>query len=133
MWHALTAMPFSWASWWPELTNLRAIETHPDMIGTRFSCTWRAPSGYRLHCDFTITGITPHQQIVLDSSGDLVGTSVWKLSDQAGATNIAIDWQAQTTKRWMNLLSFLLKPAFVYNHDAIMRSGERGLRRYLSE
>ena len=40
-------------------------------------------------------------------------------------------WEVDTAKRWMNALAPLLRPLFVWNHHAIMRAGEAGLRRHL--
>lgn len=132
MWQALTATPFSWAEWWPELIELGHVDLHADMVGTRFSCTWRASAGYKLHCDFIITGITYPTQVQFRSSGDLVGTASWSFSGSRRHTEIHIDWQVVTTKWWMNRLAIILKPIFIYNHNRLMSSGERGLESFLS-
>jgi hypothetical protein len=101
------------------------------LTGTTFSCTWRSPIGYRLRSDITIGEIIGSRQITLHSKGDLQGTVVSRLHESAGQTRIAIDWQVQTTKPWMNFLTPVLRPFFVHSHHAVMRSGERGLRDYL--
>jgi hypothetical protein len=40
-------------------------------------------------------------------------------------------WRVQLRQRWMRLLAPLLAPVFRWNHDAVMRAGEAGLRRHL--
>ncbi len=103
------------------------------LAGTTFSCRWRSPSGYYLNSDVTIGKLVALQQVTLHSAGDLQGTVTCHISEVSGVTCIAIDWQVETTKPWMNYLALLLKPFFIYNHHAVMRSGERGLQRYLSK
>ena len=133
VWQTVTATPFSWESWWPELTDLHVIKTDPAYVGTAFACTWRAKSGYKLHATFIITAADAPHSISFRSEGDLVGVSTWTFSEQHGATDIAISWEAHTTKAWMNFFGPLLKPLFISNHDAIMASGQRGLNAYLTD
>ncbi len=131
VWQTLTGIPFSWQEWWPQLSNVHNMRLVDGLTGSTFSCTWRSPTGYRLNSDIVIGTIEADRQITLHSDGDLRGTVTCQLGEKAGRTTIEIDWRVQTTKAWMNYLTPLLRPVFIYNHHAVMRSGERGLRYYL--
>lgn len=87
--------------------------------------------GYRLNSDVTVGKIITMKQVTLHSDGDVRGEVTCWLDETKGQTRVEIDWQVETTKSWMNYLAPLLKPLFIYNHHAVMRSGERGLQQYL--
>jgi len=65
------------------------------------------------------------------STGELEGEGRWRLSEEDGITTVRYEWDVSTTKPWMNLLAPLLKPAFAWNHDVVMRQGGDGLRKLL--
>ena len=44
-------------------------------------------------------------------------------------TAVRYDWDVSPTRAWMRVLAPLLRPAFVWNHDWVMRQGETGLKR----
>jgi hypothetical protein len=131
VWRALSAKPFSWQDWWPELGDVHDMKLTKHLSGTTFSCRWRSPSGYHLRSDVSIGEVLPQRQVTLHSAGDLRGTVTCRLGETAGSTRIDIDWQVETTKAWMRYLALLLRPLFIYNHHAVMRSGERGLQQYV--
>lgn len=131
VWQALTATPFSWEDWWPQLKDVHDMNITSGLEGTSFSCSWQAPIGYRLKTDVTITKVDHLSTVILEASGDLIGTVTCDIKEIDGRTHVDIDWQVDTTKTWMNNLSPVLRPFFVWSHHAVMRSGEQGLRRYL--
>ncbi len=120
-----------WESWWPGLKTAHIINHPGDIVGSSIQLTWRSKTGYHLRHTITITSIEPRHVIRFVSSGDLVGQGSWQLSEENDLTHMAIDWHVQTTKRWMNLLSPILRPIFVRNHAALMKNGESGLNKYL--
>jgi hypothetical protein len=79
-----------------------------------------------------VASVHPTSAIKLRSKGDLEGTAECELVESKGKTIITISWHVSTTKPWMNFFGPVLSPLFVLNHHAVMRSGERGLNRYLS-
>ncbi len=131
VWQVLTATPFSPPEWWPQLNDVHFLKRTPNLEGTVFTCTWQAPIGYRLRSHITLGPVEYLQRAMLYSEGDLLGTVTCLIRDKGDATHVDIDWQVETTKAWMNRLSFLLRPLFIWGHHAVMRSGERGLRRYM--
>jgi hypothetical protein len=133
VWQVMTATPFSWDQWWPQLTNLRDVQTVPGLSGTSFSCTWRAPLGYKLDCHIVIGETIDAKRVSLNVNGDLRGQVVCALSDDGNHTRVEVDWQVETTAAWMNRLAPLLKPVFTWGHHAVMRSGQAGLQCYLAK
>jgi len=64
------------------------------------------------------------------ASGELEGIGTWLFhAVDSTTTVVAYHWQVRTNRRWMNRLSFILKPVFRANHNVVMRRGERGLIR----
>ena len=53
--------------------------------------------------------------------------------EKGGQTVVTYDWLVETTSRWMNLVAPVARPVFRWNHDAVMRSGGRGLARRMAE
>ncbi len=131
VWQTLTATPFSWEDWWPQLKDVHNMHITKDLQGTSFSCAWQAPIGYRLRTKVIISQVDDLEMVMLETTGDLIGTVTCRLIEDNSCTHIDIDWQVDTGRTWMNLLAPLLKPFFIWSHHAVMRSGERGLQRYL--
>jgi hypothetical protein len=74
---------------------------------------------------------------VLTTAGDLVGSAYVDLEpvEAVGATaltRVVVDWDVETTVRWMNALGPALARPFAASHASVMRSGERGLTRHLA-
>ena len=65
------------------------------------------------------------------ATGELEGQGKWLLSETDGITTIQYNWNVNTTKKWMNFLSPLLKPLFKWNHDIVMKWGAEGLAKQL--
>lgn len=121
-----------WTSWWQGLENVRVIHTK-NPVSLRFICTWRSMLGYKLYTTITVSSHIPNTYIAFTSAGDLVGDGNFILHQHGAATTITIHWNVYTTKAWMNLLTPLLRPIFVYSHSRLMKQGETGLRQYLEQ
>lgn len=105
----------------------------PDLQGTTFSCSWQAPIGYRLKTSIIISEVNHLKDVTLKADGDLVGTVTCHITEVTGRTHVDINWEVDTTKPWMNHLHFILRPFFIASHHSVMRSGERGLQKYISK
>ncbi|HUP26713.1 MAG TPA: SRPBCC family protein [Candidatus Limnocylindrales bacterium] len=120
-----------WQEWWPGLKSAVITNYSENIVGSSVQLAWRSKTGYRLKHVVVITDIEPGRIISFKSSGDLFGQGTWKFEEYNGTTHMAIDWHVQTTKAWMNILSPVLRPIFVSNHDKLMRRGEAGLNKHL--
>lgn len=64
--------------------------------------------------------------------GDLAGTSQWEITSDGTGTFAVFDEDVVVRKALIRLVGPLARPALRYNHDRMMRNGQRGLRRHLS-
>jgi hypothetical protein len=64
-------------------------------------------------------------------TGELDGVGRWTLTPVDGGTLVRYDWDVRTTRWWMNLAAPVARPAFVWNHDAVMREATESLARRL--
>jgi hypothetical protein len=101
-------------------------------VGSRRRYVWRSKLPYTLAFDMETTVVEPMSRLEGRASGELEGTGDWEFSEADGVTTARYTWQVRTTQRWMNLLAPLLRPAFAWNHDYVMKSGAEGLARLLS-
>lgn len=130
-WTFLTSPGQRWVDWWPSLEAADVRRT-ADLVGRTALCTWRSPVGYRLTFTLTLTGVELGRLVVLAADGDLTGTSTVLFTAEPGGTRLDIELRVTTTRAWMNAAGPLLGPFFRYGHRAVMRHGERGLRRVLA-
>jgi hypothetical protein len=99
-------------------------------VGELDRLTWRSALPYSLTFDARVTRVERPHLIEGQATGELQGVGIWRLYEGQG-TAILYDWRIRTTKRWMNVLGPLPRPAFVWNHDVVMRQGGVGLARKL--
>lgn len=67
--------------------------------------------------------------LVGQASGELQGSGHWLLEDAAGGTDVTYVWLVEATKRWINMLAPIGRPAFSWNHDVLMRDFARAVAR----
>lgn len=120
----------SWPEWWKGVE--RVEERDPgdeDGVGSRYAIAWRSRIPYALEFEFQVDEVEAPHRMAGRASGELEGTGVWRLYEEAGLTVVIYAWDVATTKPWMNLLAPLARPAFAWNHDIVMRQGGEGLAR----
>ena len=113
--------------WWKGVQSVEVLEPGDKTTGgelARFS--WRSVLPYTLSFDLRATRVERPYLIEGHASGELEGVGTWRLYEGPG-TAIVYDWRVRTTKRWMNLVGPLARPAFSWNHDIVMRQGGKGL------
>jgi hypothetical protein len=119
-------------TWWKGVQRVEPLEPGDDRgVGQLDRYTWRSVLPYSLTFDARVTRIERPHLIEGHASGELEGVGIWRLYEGGGGTAILYDWRIRTTKRWMNVLGPLPRPAFVWNHDVVMRQGGIGLARTL--
>jgi len=113
--------------WWNGVQRVEVLEPgDPTSLGELVHFTWRSVLPYSLGFDLRVTRVERPYLLEGRASGELEGVGTWRLFEGRG-TAIVYDWRVRTTKRWMNLLGPLARPAFSWNHDIVMRRGGRGL------
>lgn len=146
-WDFLTLPDQTWTAWWPSLRHIdvqRAdrpkepkasgiLDEQDTIVGTTAACTWRSPVGHQLRFVLTLTDVEPSRRIVLSSEGDLDGTAVVNFAPNGTGSELTVTWKIRTTRRWMNVTAPVLRPVFRWGHHVVMRRGERGLNRVLTD
>jgi uncharacterized protein YndB with AHSA1/START domain len=124
----------SWPEWWRGV--LSSVELKPgyaDGIGAIRRTVWKSALPYKLEFDSEVVRIEKNKLIEIRAFGQLDGNGTWQLDSEGDdKTRVRYDWTVKTTKPWMNLLSPVARPLFRWNHDVIMRWGEKGLQQLMS-
>ena len=123
-----------WTRWWRGL--LRVEELVPggaDQVGRVCRLTWKGWLPYYLVVEMRTLRVQAPSLLESEARGALEGLGRWRISTGEGRTHVDYEWRVRTTERWMNRLSPLARPLFVWNHHVVMRRGEQGLRRWIAQ
>jgi hypothetical protein len=121
-----------WPEWWRGLERVVKLEDGDgEGRGSLGRYTWRSLIPYRLEFDMRITRVDRPERMEGRAEGELSGAGAWRLDELDGVTTVTFEWRVRTTRRWMNALAPIARPAFRWNHDWVMRQGGRGLARRL--
>lgn len=121
-----------WPEWWHAVARAEVLERgDASGLGARTTLSFRTPLGYSLSFETRIIRLEPPHIMEAQAAGELEGRGLWTLTSEDDGTLVRYDWNVVTNRAWMNLLAPLLRPAFSYNHDAVMRSGAEGLAKRL--
>ena len=131
VWDEITH-PERWPQWWKAVESVVELKAGDDEgLGAVRRYTWRGALPYRISFDMQTTRISKFSLIEGQATGELSGRGCWSLSTDASATVVRYDWEVDTTKLWMRILSPVARPLFEWNHDTVMRGGFEGLTRRL--
>ena len=119
----------AWPEWWPAVKAVDEIRPAADRagIGSVRRYTFKGSLPYTLSFDMTVERLERPSTLAGRAAGELEGTGVWSLREEAGTTIARYDWNVRTTRWWMNLVAPLARPLFKSNHDLVMRSGAKGI------
>jgi hypothetical protein len=132
VWEAIRAYE-RWPSWWPSIAEARRVRAgDPSGLGETVRLSFRTRLPYQLKFTITTTRVEPLYELDGRAEGELNGSGRWRLRREGNDTLVTYYWDVSTSKRWMNLLAPVLRPAFEWNHDQVMTAGEQGLRRLLA-
>ena len=122
-----------WPQWWRAVTRVQVLAPGDPQtgIGRDIRLTWRTQLPYGFTFDVKAVRIEPYQLLEGQARGDLEGMGLWTLTRDGDGTLVQYDWNVRTNKGWMNALAPLLRPAFAYNHNVVMRWGKEGLAKRL--
>lgn len=120
--------PEHWPEWWKGVLSCDVIEPgDDDGVGHIADLVWKSALPYKLLFRAETMRVDKPKQIEVRAEGELTGRGLWTFSTDGPVTTVRYDWNVTTSKRWMNALSAILKPAFEWNHDVIMTWGGQGL------
>jgi len=131
VWEALKH-PTEWPRWWPYVKAVDELDAgDADGLGARYRFHWASRLPYAIRLLTTVVDIRKPERIVARAEGDLTGTGTWLLEARDGATDVMYTWSVDLDRAWMRALLPILRPAFAWNHNAVMAAGEIGLSRHL--
>lgn len=129
---AQLSKPEDWPAWWRGVEKVELLEQGGAQdIGALRRYTWKSRLPYRLAFEMRTTSVDEPHGMEGRAQGELEGLGRWELRAEGEWTAVDYHWQVRATKRWMQMLAPLLKPAFAWNHDVVMRWGGEGLARRL--
>lgn len=117
-----------WPSWWKGVLSVSPVEGKSENL-RRY--VWKSLMPYELAFDTEPRRMEAPRYLEAKATGELEGTGVWELSENAGVTTVKYTWDVRTTRLWMNLLAPLARAAFAWNHDYVMKHGAEGLAKLL--
>jgi hypothetical protein len=122
----------AWPQWWPGVRRAELLEEgREDGVGRLWDYTWRSRLPYDLSFRSRVTAVQRPWRLEGDADGELVGTGHWRLYQGPAGTAVVYAWNVSTSRAWMNRLAPIARPAFAWNHDAVMRQGGEALARRL--
>lgn len=124
--YAVLADVERYPTWWPQVRRARRI----DAASGELTCRSLFPY------DLTFVmrrEVEDAEALVLRArlSGDLDGTSQWTVAPAAGGAVAVFDEHVAVGSSTLRAAGRVLRPALRFNHDLMMRAGERGLRHHL--
>ena len=121
-----------WPSWWRGVRRAELLEPGAaDGVGRLWDFTWRSRLPYDLTFRLRVTRVERPWLLEGDADGELIGVGRWRLYRGAAGTAVVYEWNVRTARAWMNRLAPVARPAFAWNHDAVMRQGGERLARRL--
>lgn len=117
----------NWPKWWPSVREVAQLTPGaPDGLGRRLRYHFATRLPYTLTFDAELVEMREPTRLVAVASGELDGTWTCDLIQDGDVLLVRHVWAVCTTRRWMNALALLVRPAFAWNHAALMREGGRG-------
>ena len=121
-----------WPIWWKGVESVIEVRKGNEIgVGSIHRYTWKSKLPYRLSFDMQTIRIEPPLLLEGIAIGELEGRGLWQLSSEGNETIVRYDWNVETTKRWMNLLTPIARPLFEWNHNVVMSWGAEGLGKRL--
>ena len=113
--------------WWPQIREIHWIDAD--------SGTVRVRSVLPYTLDLVLTRDAQdeaHGILRVLVAGDLHGWCAWRLTSEGTGTRAVFSQEVGVTSPMLGRAPFAIRPLLRGNHAHMMRSGERGLRRYLT-
>jgi uncharacterized protein YndB with AHSA1/START domain len=124
--YAALADVAAYPQWWPQVVGARWLDDASGEIRCRSLLPYDLVFVARREVE------DPDARVLLaELTGDLTGRSQWTVHEDGAGTLAVFDEEVDVRKRLVRLIGRLGRPALRFNHDAMMRAGEKGLRRFL--
>jgi hypothetical protein len=112
--------------WWPQVLTVRALdEDHADV-------TIRSALPKTLHLVLGDMDVEPGTGVLdVSITGDMTGYARWYVVRAGRVTEATYLQEVHVGERALRAMSLLIRPILRFNHNVMMRAGERGLAAHL--
>jgi hypothetical protein len=117
----------SYPTWWPQVVGARWIDDDSGEVRCRSLLPYELTFVVHREVEDARTRVLRAR---LD--GDLAGFSQWTVAARNGGSVAIFDEEVNVRKRLVRAAGRLARPALRFNHDLMMRAGEKGLREHLA-
>ncbi|MEO8888057.1 MAG: SRPBCC family protein [Jatrophihabitantaceae bacterium] len=117
----------AYPSWWPQVRSARWVGDSSGEIRCRSLLPYDLVFVVHREIEDADGGVLRARL-----EGDLSGSSQWTIRAEGGGSVAVFDEDVVVGKAAVRLAGRLARPALRFNHDLMMRAGERGLRKQLS-
>jgi len=115
--------------WWKNFRRVTITRGDGKSVGSVIACEVRGSLPYSLKYALQVKEAVEYRHILLDSTGDLVGSGRWEFSEAESSVVTAVYyWDVATTNPILNLIAPLAKGALARNHEKVMANGYAALR-----
>ena len=114
----------TYPDWWPQVRSVRQLDAVTGELRCRSLLPYDLVFVVAREVEDPVGRVLQARQ-----TGDLDGTSRWTIGADGTAT---FDEDVTVRKALVRAAGVVARPALRFNHDLMMRDGERGLRTYLS-
>lgn len=117
-----------WPLWWKFVEKVEAIAPgDAEGIGSVRRYTWRTRLPYKLTFELQSTHVEKYSELEAIASGDLEGYGKCRLVEEKPYTLVRFEWNVRPGSAWIQWLSPLARPLFIWNHQKVMQAGEKAL------
>ena len=113
--------------WWPQIREVHRIDADSGRVRIRSLLPYTLDLVLARAVQDEARGI-----LRVDIAGDLQGWCAWELTPEGVGTRAQFSQEVQVTVPMLQRAPFAIRPLLRGNHAHMMRSGERGLRKYLT-
>ena len=113
--------------WWPQIREVQRIDADSGRVRIRSLLPYTLDLVLTRTVEDEAGGI-----LRVGVAGDLQGWCAWQLSAEGAGTRARFSQEVEVTVTVLQRAPFAIRPLLRGNHAHMMRSGERGLRTYLT-
>ncbi len=125
--YAALAYVEGYERWWPQVREIRRIDSDSGRVRIRSLLPYTLDLVLARAVQDEARGI-----LRVDVGGDLQGWCAWQFTAERAGTLARFSQEVEVTVPLLQRAPFAIRPLLRGNHAHMMRSGERGLRRYLT-
>ncbi len=113
--------------WWPQVREIQRVDAVTGRVRVRSLLPYSLELVLARDVEDEAGGI-----LRVDLTGDLRGWCAWNLTPEGTGTRALFSQEVEVEAPLLRRVPFAVRPLLRGNHAFMMRSGERGLRRYLA-